>query len=67
MTVGERITYYRTLRGISQKQLAEKSGLTRQTIINYEKEKREPTLINAMCVADCLHISLDMLARGERK
>lgn len=55
------------LMGLSQTELAEKSGLTRQTIYNYEKDKREPTLLNAMCIADVFGISLDALAKGKQK
>jgi transcriptional regulator with XRE-family HTH domain len=65
MTVGQRIKMRRELLEISVSELARKSGLTRQTIYNYENDLREPTLINAMCVADILKITLDYLARGE--
>lgn len=64
MTVGDRIVWHRQLMGISQNELAKRTGLTRATIHNYEKNLREPTLINAMCVADALGISLEYLARG---
>ena len=66
MTVGERIEWHRHLMGISQSELARRTGLTRVTIHNYEKNLREPTLINAMCVADSLGISLEYLARGTK-
>lgn len=65
MTVGERIAWHREQLGISKAEMARKCGLTRATICHYEKDQREPTLINAMCVADVLGISLDYLARGE--
>jgi transcriptional regulator with XRE-family HTH domain len=67
MTLGKRIAQHRMLMGLSQSELAEKSGLTRQTINNYEKDKREPTLLNAMCIADVFGISLDALAKGKQK
>lgn len=64
MTVGERIAWHRQLIGMSVSDLAKQVGVTRITIYNYEHNLREPTLINAMCVADALGISLEYLARG---
>ena len=66
MTLGQRIKLIRTHKGISQVELAKRCDLTRQTINNYEKDQREPTLLNAMCIADALGVSLDFLVGKER-
>jgi transcriptional regulator with XRE-family HTH domain len=45
-------------RGISQKELAEKTGLTRQTIHNIENGKQYPKLSNIIKIAEVLKISI---------
>lgn len=67
MTVGERIIHHRKLLGYTQSQLASKAGITRQCLYEYESDKADPKLFNAMCIADVLGVSLDYLARGEIK
>ena len=66
MTVGERIVYLRWLNGLTQSELAA-AGLSRQCLYEYESDKADPKLFNAMCIADVLGVSLDYLARGETK
>lgn len=66
MTVGERISLRRKSIGITQNELAKRCGVTRATTNHYEKDLREPTLLNAMCIAQVLGVSLDFLARGDR-
>ncbi len=65
MTVGERIARLRTERELSQVELARRAGLSRQCLYEYESGKADPKLLNAMCIADVLGVSLDYLARGE--
>lgn len=67
MTLGERIKLCRKRKGITQAELARKCGVNRTTINHYEHDIREPTLLNAMCVADALGISLEYLAKGEAR
>ena len=44
MTTAEIIKTARTRRGLSMKQLSEKSGISVQSIWNIEKEKTNPTM-----------------------
>ena len=44
--VGEKIKKYRTLRNLSQQQLANKCGLSKNAIWNYENNQRTPTITN---------------------
>lgn len=67
MTVGERIAWHRQLLGYTQSQLAVMAGISRQCLWEYENNVADPKLFNATCIADALGISLDYLARGERK
>lgn len=64
MTVGERIKALRTQKGFSQEDVARRAGLTRQSIHLYETDQSDPSLFNAMCIADVLGVSLDYLAKG---
>lgn len=41
-TIGERIAKYRRSAGLSQEQLGEAAGISKQAISNYEKDRREP-------------------------
>ena len=51
MSVGENIRRYRKLRGMTQAQLAEAVGVTRQTIGLIESGGYNPTL--NLCIAIC--------------
>ena len=65
MTLGERIKYLRNLQGITQGQLADTLGVSRQIIYQYEHDETDPGLFIFTCMADALGVSLDYLARGE--
>ena len=45
MSIGENIKNIRMQKGLTQKQLAEKSGVAEITIRQYESDKREPKII----------------------
>jgi transcriptional regulator with XRE-family HTH domain len=62
MTCGERIKERRKALGMTQKELAEKSGVHKNSITHYEKDRCEPTLFNASCIATALGVSIDFLA-----
>ena len=47
---------------LSQVELAEKSGVSKNTVNNYEREVCEPTLFNISCIATVLGVSIDYLA-----
>ena len=51
MTLGEKIAYYRTEKGYSQKGLAEAMGITNTRLNYWEKDKREPDvkMLNLLC------------------
>ena len=57
--------YIRTIRrgkvDITQKELADAVGCTRQTIVALEQQKYNPSLILAMKIAKTLAVSLDEL------
>jgi transcriptional regulator with XRE-family HTH domain len=66
-TVGKRLRAFRKRAGLSQNQLAQRSGVTRTTIIFLENGNRQDlTTQTAMLLADALGISIDELVRGDR-
>lgn len=61
MTVGDKIRQVRKSNKLTQKQLAEISGVAEISIRNYENHKREPKLGQLQKIATALGISLDEL------
>lgn len=62
MTIGQRIRYCRTLRGISQTQLALDSGVHPVSVRKYETDKMQPQPEQILRIAEALHVSYSALA-----
>ncbi len=58
MEIGDRIKYYRNKLKISQEELANKCGLSRNAIYNYEKGKRRPDFLVLDDIAQALECNL---------
>ena len=58
MTAGEKIKVIRTFRGWSQRLLADKSGIHRNTIQAYEAGKVEPSYINYETLMDTMGVEI---------
>ena len=63
----EKLKVFRTQKGLSQKELGEKVGVSEASISNYETSKREPDLTTLCALADLFDCSLDLLVRGKEK
>lgn len=61
-TIGSKIKVLRKTRGITQEQLAEKLGLQRATISNYEIGRRSPHLKDLKNIAEVLGVSIEYFA-----
>lgn len=61
MTLNEKLLSLRKKEGLSQESLAEKLGVTRQTISNWESGQTSPDLLQAGKISEIFHISLDEL------
>lgn len=61
MTLGNKIVELRKKRNLTQKQLSEQLGITRQTLSNWEKDITNPDIIQAKNIASFFKISLDDL------
>lgn len=62
-----RLEYYRTCAGLSQLELAEKTGMTQQRISAYELGKRQPDLDTLKLFADFFGITTDELLGIEKE
>ncbi len=65
MTKGETIKYYRNLRGLTQKQLGEKCGLSEPAIRNYELGNRTPSPQQLEKIAAALNATVTELILPE--
>lgn len=65
MTLGERITYYRGKLGLSQGELAEQLGVSRQAVSKWETDAGLPDLERLIALSRLYHITLDELVKGK--
>ena len=65
MTLGERISGFRRRQGLSQEALAEKLGVSRQSVSKWERNESLPETDKLPLLAQALGISLDLLLNGE--
>ena len=65
MTFGEKLTYLRSGRGVSQEQLAEKLRVSRQCVSKWELDQAQPKIDNLLEIADFFGMSLDVLLRED--
>lgn len=61
MTIGQRIKEARKNAGLTQRELAEKSGTATGTIQQYEREVRQPRLEQLQAIAAALGVSVNQL------
>ena len=59
MTFGEGIKQIRKNKGISQRELGIRLGVTQQTVARYEKIKEPPKLATIRKIAKALNLSFD--------
>jgi transcriptional regulator with XRE-family HTH domain len=65
MTIGERIRLVRQKKGLSQKQLAEKSGVNIKSLNRYELGTSVPPSDSLKAISDTLEVSSDHLLSDE--
>lgn len=65
--VGKMIASIRRERGLSQVQLADKLGLSKQAVSNYERGIREPDYVTLEAIADVLNVPISMLISREEQ
>lgn len=65
--LGDKLAALRRKRGYSQQQVADLLDVSRQTVSNWELGQGAPALDKAVELARVLHVSLDDLARAQRR
>ena len=63
--IGEKIKTERELKGLTQKELGEALGLASNTICQYEKNSRHPSLECIVLLADFFNVTTDYLLGRE--
>ena len=64
MTLGNNIKKYRKMLKLSQEDLAKKSNLYRNSIYNYENNKRQPSIENLNKIATALGVTVNDLIKN---
>ena len=65
--IGSKIKAARIEKKLTQEQVAELLGVSRQTISNWENQKSYPDIISVIKMSECYDVSLDYLLKGEQK
>ena len=66
MTLGEHIAQLRAARGLSQEDLADALGVSRQSVSKWETDASVPELEKLLRLSDCFGVTLDQLVTGEQ-
>ncbi len=67
MNVADRIQSLRKTKGISQEQLADYLGVSRQAVSKWESEQSSPDLENIILISDYFEVTTDYLLKGIEK
>ena len=66
MSIGERIVELRSQKNLSQGQLAQALGVSRQAISKWENDQSSPDTIHLIQLADILDTEVEYLATGRK-
>lgn len=66
MSVGERISLLRKEQKLSQGQLAEAMGISRQAVSKWENDQSSPDTLNLIRLAEVLNTEVEFLATGRK-
>ena len=66
MSIGVRITELRKEKQLSQGQLAQLLGVSRQAVSKWENDQTSPDTINLIKIADILDTEIEYLATGKK-
>ena len=64
--IANRLIELRKKSGLSQEQLAEKLGLSRQAVSKWERAEASPDTDNLICLAKIYNVSLDDLLNSDQ-
>ena len=60
-SVAKKIRNFRKIKGITQGELARETNLSRNTIVNFETERRDPRVKDLRKIAHALDVSVEQL------
>ena len=64
MNMAERIQYLRKTKGISQEELADQVGVSRQAVSKWESEQSTPDVDKIIIMSDLFGVTTDYLLKG---
>lgn len=67
MTIGEKLKTARGEAKVTQEQAAERLGVSRQTVSNWENDRSYPDIMDTLALAELYGLTLDELLREDKK
>lgn len=64
MNMADRIQYLRKTKGMSQEELADKVGVSRQAVSKWESEQSTPDLEKIIIMSDFFGVTTDYILKG---
>lgn len=64
MNMADRIQYLRKAKGLSQEELADKVGVSRQAVSKWESEQSTPDLENVIIMSEYFEVTTDYILKG---
>lgn len=64
MNMADRIQYLRKAKGISQEELADQVGVSRQAVSKWESEQSMPDLDKVIAMSDFFGVTTDYILKG---
>ena len=65
MTLGQKLSAYRKVAGMTQQQLGEQLNISAQAVSKWENDQAEPDLATVRALADLYKVSVDTLLNGD--
>ena len=66
MDIGDKLRTARAASGMTQEQVAEALGVSRQTVSNWENNRTYPDIVSVIRMSDLYAVSLDILLKEEK-
>lgn len=67
MEIGSRLKNARSEHGLTQEQVAEELGVSRQSVSNWENNRAYPDIVSVIKLSDLYSVSLDELLKEDKK
>ncbi|OAJ72850.1 transcriptional regulator [Brevibacillus sp. SKDU10] len=64
MSLGQQLKRFRELKSLSQEDIAQKIGVTRQAVYKWENDKSYPDIDNLILLSELYNVTLDELIKG---